>query len=335
MGASVRGRIGVALAGAAAILALAGPACAKYHVTLFTDPTADSLGSATYVAGINNAGDIIGDYSDSTGFFFTSFKLSGGVFTDISVPGSIGLGTQVGGISDAGEIVGSFEDGSGFHGFKLSGGTYTPYDVPSAYSTGLSGINSSGRVIGAYTTHAFPAPVIAFTESGGVDTTLAVPGTNRTQANGINDAGDIVGFSVPPLPGRPTDGFLYSGGTYTPLDDPLAFPHTTVATGINNNGQVVGYYEDGAGAFVWQGGVFTPVRFNKFKFPVGDQILPEGINDAGEIAGRLYDAGGSLYGFLATPYVPEPQTWSLMLLGVGAIGLAARRRRMARVAGAA
>jgi probable HAF family extracellular repeat protein len=38
-------------------------------------------------------------------------------------------------------------------------------------------------------------------------------------------------------------GFLYSNGTYTTLDDPLA-ANGTQAFGINDSGQIVGYYSD-------------------------------------------------------------------------------------------
>ena len=42
-------------------------------------------------------------------------------------------------------------------------------------------------------------------------------------------------------------GFLFSGGTYTTLDDPLG-TNGTIATGINNTGQIVGTYQDAGGA---------------------------------------------------------------------------------------
>jgi hypothetical protein len=43
-------------------------------------------------------------------------------------------------------------------------------------------------------------------------------------------------------------GFLYSGGTYTTLNDPLATNGTDV-TGINDAGEIVGYYFDISGAY--------------------------------------------------------------------------------------
>jgi probable HAF family extracellular repeat protein len=77
--------------------------------------------------------------------------------------------------------------------------------------------------------------------------------------------------------------------TYTTLDDPSA-AEGTFAYGINNSGQIVGYYQDSnlnKLGFVYSGGTFTP--FN----------VAQGINDAGQIVGLsgdgfssfLYNAG--------------------------------------------
>ena len=41
-------------------------------------------------------------------------------------------------------------------------------------------------------------------------------------------------------------GFIYSGGTYKEVDDPLGL-NTTILNGINDKGQVVGFYVDANG----------------------------------------------------------------------------------------
>ena len=41
-------------------------------------------------------------------------------------------------------------------------------------------------------------------------------------------------------------GYLYNGGTYTAIDDPLG-TNGTYAQGINDAGEIVGYYYDASG----------------------------------------------------------------------------------------
>jgi probable HAF family extracellular repeat protein len=68
-------------------------------------------------------------------------------------------------VNDKGEVAGTYTDSSNVqHGFTWLNGTYTSFDLPEQaqpYSTIVTGINESGRVVGIYTsastnmTHAF------------------------------------------------------------------------------------------------------------------------------------------------------------------------------------
>jgi hypothetical protein len=97
-----------------------------------------------------------------------------------------------------------------------------------------------------------------FLYSGGVYTAINDPSaTVNTFAQGINNKDQIVGFyqNYPPSGGVINHGFLYSGGQYIPLDDPSSNLNKignsnntdnfgTAAMGINNKGNIVGYYFD-------------------------------------------------------------------------------------------
>jgi probable HAF family extracellular repeat protein len=117
-------------------------------------------------AGINDSGQVVGQYRDA-GDTSRGYLLSEGIFTTFDAPGA--TFTVASGINDSGQIVGWFQApaGSPNHGFLLSGGTFTPFDVPGSTSTTARGINASGQIVGVYTDaggrqHGFlatPAPI--------------------------------------------------------------------------------------------------------------------------------------------------------------------------------
>ncbi len=91
--------------------------------------------------------------------------------------------------------------------------------------------------------------------------------------------------------------FLYTGGSFTAIDVPGA--GYTYVTGINDLGQVVGWFvyaEGGRHAFLDTGGSFTIIDV-----PGASDTYAYGINDNGEIVGYYSRFGTSLdYGFLDT-----------------------------------
>jgi probable HAF family extracellular repeat protein len=135
---------------------------------------------------------------------------------------------------------------------------------------------------------------------------LSNPGTTQFSAvvNGsekINDSGEVVGaYNSSPLS---THGFIFDNGIYTILDVPNAshngpgqsFDDGTFATGINDSGQVVGFYTLDEGidvtgvrasvaGFLHSGGTYTTIQFG------GElQTRPQDINNSGEIVGWVVD----------------------------------------------
>jgi probable HAF family extracellular repeat protein len=186
-------------------------------------------------------------------------------FTTLNDPLAL-LGTAALGINNEGQIVGQYftsNDGNSFsNGFLYNNGTYT-------------------------TTINDPS---AFTMQG-------YPGTT---AFSINNNSQIAGYYYPyntQFAGRLNvgSGFLYSGGVYTTLNDPLGV-EGTYAYGINNKGQIVGFYTDGNGkdqGFLYRHGVYTTLSD-----PLAVSTMPFGINNKGQIVGSYVDASGNYYGFL-------------------------------------
>jgi probable HAF family extracellular repeat protein len=85
--------------------------------------------------------------------------------------------------------------------------------------------------------------------------------------------------------------------TYTTLDDPLA-NGLTFAQGINNAGQVVGWYQDSGGndhSFLYTNGSY--ITFDDPLATTG--TFAQGINANGKIVGYYQNSGGT-HGFLYT-----------------------------------
>ncbi|MGH9567738.1 MAG: hypothetical protein ACRD4I_17320, partial [Candidatus Angelobacter sp.] len=83
---------------------------------------------------------------------------------------------------------------------------------------------------------------------------ITVPGSQSTAANNINNRFQVVGFFAD---SSGTHGFLLSQGTYKTLNYPTV-PNFTVATGINDADEVVGYFFNTAEhGFIDRGGTFT------------------------------------------------------------------------------
>jgi probable HAF family extracellular repeat protein len=180
---------------------------------------------------------------------------------------------------------------------SIAGPLYTFTAINDPLGTNLGsypgGINNGGQIAGTY----FPTTGFqGFVYQAGAFATLSVPGAFATSANAINDAGQTVGFYS--LGNGYSLGFLDNSGTFTTVNDPLATGDNEL-TGINNAGQIVGYYFGPGGSglvsgFLYHGGTFTTIDD-----PLGiDGTEIYGINNAGQIVGYYYDGSGNTHGFL-------------------------------------
>jgi hypothetical protein len=322
---------------ASAVLLLApGAYAGGYTYTTLFGPTGAIV---TEAFGIDNNGDVVGEYINGSGGHY-GFLYSQGTYTTLYGPSNTGATdpfTEATGISNSGEIVGSYGDfltGKAY-GYTYIGGTYTSFSEPSSTFpyTLPEGVNSSGAIVGTYQNN-------SFLYSGGTYTTLSATGASSTFAVGINDAGTIVGSEVT---GTGTYGFVDNGGTYTTLNDPNSVGGgsngtgaETSASGINSSGVIVGTYQDAssnANGFFFSGGSYTtfdePNEASGSRYSQGTSL--SGINDSGEIAGT-YSTSSTSYGFIAIPIsgssgAPEPGAGILSLLGlVSTSGIVAARR---------
>ena len=125
-----------------------------YEFTSFDVPAATNGADA---AGINSAGQVVGQANFPSPIGPISYLMSDGVFSTFAVPGA--ARTSAEGINDRGQIVGIWLDVSGgYHGFLTttdSLGTTTTFDLPG--TTGVTvpyDINNAGEIVGEHNTGA-------------------------------------------------------------------------------------------------------------------------------------------------------------------------------------
>jgi len=272
----------------------AAPSGSIEVVTTFDYPGA---GNNTLPQKINERGDIVGEFIDSSGVVRGFVRFSDGSFSAPIVDPNDTVGfTEGRGINNPRTVVGDYviSDGT-VHSFLLSGGTFTEYDLPGALQTNLLGINEPGDLTGTFD----PGNGIfqAFIDRGGTITSYSVPGALLTLAYEINNSKKLtVGYFVDAagvLHGQYRDR---NGALHFPIDPPGSVG--TVLFGLNNKNFVVGRYGDSAG--VTHGLFFVPPdSFFTFDYPGSAFTSLNGISSQGNITGRYVDASGIAHGFIA------------------------------------
>ena len=312
----------------------AGPASAVSYMFTTFDVPGSNLGT-TYARGINNAGQLTGQYRD--GAVTRSFVDAGGVFTTFGVPnplppiGSAGTTLAAYGINDAGQTVGiEFNGNVNAAGFLDTGGTLSGVNVPGASQTTPQGINNAGQIVGSYLTTGFTG--YGFEDTGGVFSTINVPNSGRTFAEGISNNGLVAGYYFDST--NLSHGFVDSNGSFGTINVPGAV--ITQAYGVNDAGTVVGFYQNSSGPFGFA--ETSAGDLTTLSVPGSTYTQAVGINDAGVVSGFYYDGTNSVtgnplaHGFVATPVaaaVPEPASAAMLGFGLAVLGAGAQRRRRA------
>ncbi|MGI8435709.1 MAG: hypothetical protein ACR2NX_02230 [Chthoniobacterales bacterium] len=149
---------------------------------------------STTIGGLNDAGDVVGDFTVPGAFFEKAFAEIGGTATPLEIPrAKAGTGY---GINNRGEIVGNYTEigtgrGRGF--FRAADGTVTaPIEPRGSIFAFISCINESGVIVGRYTSadgvrHGL---VMKLPHSS---LTFDYPGAIFTSVSGINNQGYVTG----------------------------------------------------------------------------------------------------------------------------------------------
>jgi uncharacterized membrane protein len=239
--------------------------------------------TATYGYGVNDNGDVSGSFQDAAGFH--GFLFSGGTYTILNYPG--GSDTTPQGINDMGQIVGYARLNSHFIGFlyDIPTASYTEINYPGSTATDLTCINNDGTMGGSFLSS---TGLIGFELANSTYTMILPTNAVSSSVLGITDTAEFVGFAststskrffqlknnrysylkLASLPGpfiadinfagtaltgyySPSHGqfasFLYQNATATTIQFPGSTQ--TYAYGVNNAGDVSGYFIDSAGAY--------------------------------------------------------------------------------------
>jgi PEP-CTERM motif len=225
-----------------------------------------NTGMGQVAFGIDSAGDVVGGNGMSA-FFLPNAGTLAALITPSGAVNAFG-------INDDGNIVGQFASGNNTPGFILGSSASNAFTIINA-PTGImpdvvnaQGINDNGLVVGFYLgndgqVHGFTTqmPGTPGTVTGTAVADPIIPAFSQeagatfvfSQILGVNDSGLAVGYYGDSTGSQ--HGYLYNttSGPYKFLDDPAAAfdngVEVTQITGINNSGEIAGFYSDANGTF--------------------------------------------------------------------------------------
>lgn len=301
---------------------LVNGAVVPIQVPGYNDP-----GLTSYGEGVNDSGDVVGEFIPPGGTYPFAFYAHGTQVTNLNdVLGA--TFSQARAINNSGVVVGFavFTDGS-YGGFVYNTGSQTVIRIPNAYP---SAINSAGHVVGMTrdsNTHAVspffyagsnnnaafdPAALHSLGTLGGTDTLQYGPSR-------INDSDVIVGAEVGPdsLPHAVKWAGGAAGQTAVSIEPSGTHPNGSQAFGINNSGAVVGIVDSEATYWPATG---TPQSLNTIvqggltpSYQVGDALA---ISDDAQVAASVAStqsgiSGGAIIALAASTTSPQLSTLSI------------------------
>jgi hypothetical protein len=163
------------------------------NITVFDPPS----GKDTDGRGINNRGDVTGDFFDMSQSKVRGFiRDRSGNFIVFDAPNATFTVSES--INQQGDVTGYFfaaGQPNGYHSFiRDRNGNFNVFDAPNAVSTGAISINDAGEIAGQFFNTNQPPTQHSFVrDRNGNITVFDVPNAIETHALAINSRGDITG----------------------------------------------------------------------------------------------------------------------------------------------
>ena len=192
--------------------------------------------------GVNNAGDMVGEYF-ALGIPATGFLDRHGVITTIASPEPAAVRTIPKDINNRGHIAGFYSttfDRS--IGFILRGSQFDKIEIAGMRFVTILGMNDNDQVVG-WVVQLGDDPFLrrGILWSQGQITPIAVPGALTTEPDGIGNDGTIVGTYTKLVGGgRTRFAFVLRNGVFSTIGVPGVL--NNAASAINTRGTIVGSY---------------------------------------------------------------------------------------------
>ncbi len=211
----------------------------------------------TQVTGLNNRGVTVGFWSNTNmgvgmdaNFAFVDV---GGRFHNANFPTGNPASPPVDqllGVNDQDIAAGFYTDANGNnHGYEynIRSGRFAAVTESGVTSLTAAAINDLDQVAGFYTNPA-TGNTDGFLKANHRFTDLAVPGASSTMALGLNSRDEVVGtYTVGSGSSAQMHGFTWTRQHgFRTIDDPHGMGTTTI-NGVNDFGQLVGFYVDATG----------------------------------------------------------------------------------------
>ena len=221
-------------------------------------------------------------------------------FTEIPLPPP----AQALGINDNGLVTGSYVDpvtGDALSFLLEGGGLTTGIDMPGAMDTILGPANNFGVESGNAGDETNQQAVFYDIRRGTYTPLPEIPGMSFNSCNGINDFGHAVGVAYASGDVLTSGGngvgmnWLWDGWHYSFFTVPDA-TNGAYAGGINDWGQISGYYVDGAD--IPHGFVKDGTKYTTLTVPGAAVTVGGAINNEGVVTGYYVTPENILHGFI-------------------------------------
>ena len=237
----------------------------------------------SFVTAMNSRGQIVGWES----FFppledVRAFIWDNGVLRNLNTLGGCCGGRNIAeAINEAGHVTGATDAFGPLHAFLWRAGTMTDLGTSGGLQSFGRDVNASDQVVGSYDPNSLDEHAFLWT-SGAMQDLGVLEGQTESQALKINTAGQVIGVSG-------SHAFFWSRGVMQDLGaaSPVA---------INSRGQVV--LNGGGRVLVWENGVVTPVNSpgNSYSLATGinerGQIVGWSQSGSGPLHAVLWEQGG-------------------------------------------